>query len=139
MSQSSTGNFRVETQDGVTVVTPTCPQIVAEVRDDLYAVADGLSGPGPHRVVLSLKPIRQIQSAAIGILINFQKRVRDAGGALKIADLDPNILEVFKLTKMDQVLDLSRSTAEAVDAFHGRGKASGAGGGGWFGRLFGGK
>lgn len=134
-------NFRVERDDGVTVFTALGPQIVAEVKEELYGLAARLAeAPGPRHAVLDLGAVRQVNSAAIGILINFQKRVRDAGGALKVCQADPHVAEVFRLTKMDQVLDIHPSRSAAIASFRGpapAGPAPGGGGGSWFSRLFG--
>src|SRR5262245_57195940 len=149
MSQATPPNFTFEQVEGVTVVTAACPQIVADLRDEFYALAvrPADAPPGPWRVVLDLSGVRQINSAAIGILINFQKRVRDAGGTLKVCGIHPNVIDVFRLTKMDQILDLCPTRKDALDAYQGRGRPStptsaGTGersGGSWFSRIFGGK
>jgi anti-sigma B factor antagonist len=140
MSQETAKNFRVEDQGDVTVVTAVTNQIVAENRDDLYA-SIGRPGPGgaagPKYVVLNLENVPQIQSAAIAILINFQKKVREAGGVLKVCGVTPNVLDVFRLIKMDQVFDIVGTTGQAVASFHG--KAGSSGGGGWFSKFRGGK
>lgn len=134
MSQETPRSFRVEQADDVTIVTAAVPQIVAENREELYELArQPADGSGRKRVVLNLQNVPQIQSAAIAILINFQKRVREGGGALKICGVTPNVLAVFKLIKMDQVLDLAGTQQEAIDAFHGNGGA-----GSWFSKIMGG-
>jgi anti-anti-sigma factor len=142
MSTDTSPNVRVETVDGVTIVTPTVP-LSAEMRDELYQAAAGIAAAeAPRWVVLSLEPIRQINSAAIGILVNFQKRVREAGGLLKVADIAPNILDIFLLTKMDQVLDLAKTRQAAIAAFQGKTRSGSSGeesGGSWMSRIFGGK
>ena len=136
MSPAPPSNFRVETIDDVLVVTAVCHQIVAENRDELYAVAGRLAAAsGPKRMVLNLENVPQIQSPAIAILINFQKRVRQAGGTLKICAVTPNVMDVFRLIKMDQVLDLAGSQQEAIDALHGKGGAAPSGEGSWFSKF----
>lgn len=151
MSSTDKPVYRIDTIEGVSVITLPGPQFTGDARDELYALIPRLggTGTGPKRVMLNLANVRQIHSAAIAVLINFQKRVREAGGALKICQIDPHVYQVFLLTKMDQVLDLHKTQQEAIDAFHGRGGSRGktggsAGhgtdaGGGFFKRMFGSK
>jgi anti-anti-sigma factor len=144
MSHETGEHFQVTEDRGVAVVTVNSPQIDPEAKEELYAVAARVSaGAVPKEVVLSLRGVRQIQSQAIGILINFQKRVRDAGGALKVADAEKTLMDVFHLTKMTQVIDFCATRQDAVDAFHGKGRAkggvSGGEGGSWFSKIFGAK
>ena len=64
-----------EAGDGVTVVTIVDPDILAEGKGPLYGIVDRIAADqpgGPRRVVLSLKNVKAINSAAIGVLINLQ-------------------------------------------------------------------
>jgi anti-anti-sigma factor len=140
MPSDPSPHFAVESADGVTFITPTGPQIAADARDPLYAAADDLANsPPPRRVVLDLHHVKSLNSATIGVLINLQKRVRDAGGALKLCALDPFVMNVVQLTRMDQVLDVRGSRKDAVDSFHNKPSASAGASPSWVSRFFGGK
>ena len=137
-----------EAGDGVTVVTIVDPDILAEGKGPLYGIVDRIAADqpgGPRRVVLSLKNVKAINSAAIGVLINLQKRVRDARGSLRVCEIDPYVLNVFSLTKVDQLLHLCPTRMEAIASFdrpreaRRERPASGQRGGGWFSKIFGGK
>jgi anti-anti-sigma factor len=136
-----------EPGDGVTVVTVVDPQILSDGRGPLYGLVESLaSKPGPKRVVLSLKNVKAINSAAIGVLINFQKRVSDARGSLRICEIDPYVHNVFTLTRVDQLLRLCGTEEEAIVSFRQpetketpRPTAPPSSGGSWFSKIFGGK
>jgi anti-anti-sigma factor len=129
--------FRLEQTDGVLVVTALGAEISPEARDPLYAIGERLADAAePRRMVLSLAGVKTLNSATIGVLINFQKRVRDAGGSLKICRLDPYVRNIFRLTKMDLLFDLHDTEQDAIAAF--RVKARGPSPS-WVSRFFGGK
>jgi anti-sigma B factor antagonist len=138
MPQDSSEHFLVEQSEGVMVVTPTDPRLLTDQKDSLYALVDRMAGvPAPKKVVLSLAGVHMLDSAGIGILINFQRRVTKAGGVLKVCDLDPNVLQVIRLTRIDQVLEIHGTRAEALASFHSRRGEEGEKGS-WFTKFFGG-
>ena len=94
--------------------------------------------------MLSLKNVKAINSAAIGVLINLQKRVRDVRGLLRVCEIDPYVLNVLTLTKVDQLLHLCTTQQEAIASFdrprEARTERPAAGKQvGWFSKIFGGK
>ncbi|MFO0910818.1 MAG: STAS domain-containing protein [Isosphaeraceae bacterium] len=148
MSNDSATHYAVESVEGVSILTIKGNQIAPETRDALYEFCDRLTQtPEPRFVALDLSNVRVLNSSAIGILINFQKRLRDVRASLKLCSIDPFVLDLFRLTKMDQVIDIRRDRHDAVDAFHAKTRpaASASGSGdsgekkGWIGKLFGGK
>jgi anti-anti-sigma factor len=139
MSSDAPSPYRVEQVNGVTVIHVSVPQITPEMKDDLYALAARLvDSPPPRRVVLDMASVRILNSSAIGILINFQKRVRDAVGALKLCNLDPYVHDLFRLTRMDQVLDIQPTLNDALAAHQGKPRPGQPGKSRpWYARLFG--
>ena len=142
MSNDATPELLAEWTDGVAVVRVGKNQVSHDTRDALYAFVDELARTGgPHKVILDLSGVKVLNSSAIGVLINFQKRVRDVRGALKICCVDPFVLDLFRLTKMDQVLDLADSRDDAIAAYQGKARPVAPEGGkaGLFSRFFGAK
>ena len=138
MTQRSEGYFRQELIDGVMTVVILDSEIIPESKEELFAIADRLSESGATKwVVLNLANVQTIRSAAIGILIHFQKRVRDAGGTLKICRVHPDILRIFELTRTDQVFDIEERQRDAIEVFHGRSRPRRDGQRSWFSRLIG--
>jgi anti-sigma B factor antagonist len=68
-------------------------------------------------VLLNLGRVEFISSAALNRLVNFQKRVQDAGGHCKLCCLRPGIEEIFVTTRFNQLFDIRRSEAEALAAY----------------------
>ena len=109
-------------------------KIEADAKAALYALADGEAGPTlSNQVVLSLVNVRTFKSLMMATLITFQKKIKDRGGRLKICSIDPDVLRLFRLTRMDQILDLCKDEQDATDSFAGSSSP------GWFSRLFGSK
>lgn len=126
-------HFRIHQVDGITILTVLDAEIAPEAKGPLYAAAEELAGvPEPRHLVLNLEKLRRIDSMTIAVLITFQKKVRESGGAVRVCVADPHVLGVFRATKLDQLLDLRTSEGDAVAAFQGKGRS-------WASRIFGSK
>jgi anti-sigma B factor antagonist len=56
-------------------------------------------------------------SAALNKLISLNSKVKGAAGRLKLCTLRSEILEVFKLTRLDRVFDIRKTEEDALAAF----------------------
>ncbi|MEO8209407.1 MAG: STAS domain-containing protein [bacterium] len=57
-----------------------------------------------------LSALKSINSSGLGILISGLKNVKKSGGSLKIINANEKILNIFKLTKLDNVFEFETST-----------------------------
>jgi anti-anti-sigma factor len=108
--------FQVRRDQGCTIVTASGPEIKLASKDELYALAQG-GELESRQVVLNLEHVVNFESAILGVLIQFQQKVEKAGGKLKVVCPDPNILLMFRITKVDRVLALHEGEQLAIDAF----------------------
>ena len=69
------------------------------------------------KFVLDFKGVDYLSSAALGMLISLQKKIATKGGKLKLAGIKPSIMEVFHITKLDEVFDIYRNELGAIEAF----------------------
>ena len=88
---------------------------------DLYTVPrldEGLRGvtavPG-SRVVVNLTGVAYVDSTALKVLTDNQKRVRQYGGEIVLVASQPTIVKIFKITGLDAVLPTVATEGEAVE------------------------
>lgn len=94
---------------------------VVEVRGDLdMATApqlhEGLQrlvDAGDRQVVVDLSAVGFMDSSALGALVVVFKSLRDVGGRLCLAAVQPAVLTVLKITSVDRVIDLYDSAQAA--------------------------
>jgi anti-anti-sigma factor len=84
-------------------IKPTGTILGSEDLDTL--IAKLLEKPGV-RLVLDLSHVRYVSSDALAKLINFKKKLVGVKGELKIENLQPDLLEVFRITRLDQVFGI---------------------------------
>ncbi|MCE5276625.1 MAG: STAS domain-containing protein [Planctomycetaceae bacterium] len=107
------------TKDGdVTVVVLTDRKILDEVNimqigEQLNALAVAATTP---RMVLDFVNVAHMSSSALGVLITLNKRVRERKGELRLCNIQPAIYEIFVITRLNEIFQISASRQEAVDS-----------------------
>jgi anti-sigma B factor antagonist len=107
-------HFEVEDVGDVTVVRFMDRKILDEptmqaVREPLFQLVDQL---GRRKVLIDFRHVEYLSSAFLGTLITLNKKIHEAGGQLALSNLDPQLQEVFQLTRLDKLLKIRRPTDE---------------------------
>jgi anti-anti-sigma factor len=108
---------RGQLQDGITLVTlrgsvhtgPDCRRVEAEVEDLLQGKQT--------RVIFDFAGVTHIDSAAIGVIVRCFTRLKNAGGALRLAACNGMVVSSLKMTKVDKVIDIFPTSAAAAENF----------------------
>jgi anti-anti-sigma factor len=112
--------FTVEEIGSHVVVTFTTdaltnPVEVERIGHKLYLLAD----ENRHRVaegcrlVLDFQTVRYFASQAVGILLTLNKKL-GRGPAFTLCGLGPHLTQLLRITRLDQVLTIAPTRAEAV-------------------------
>ena len=70
-----------------------------------------------RKLVLNFQSVEFLSSAALNKLIILDKKTKGINGKLKLCSLKPEILEVFVITRLNQLFDIVADEAAAVDSF----------------------
>ncbi|MEO8479797.1 MAG: STAS domain-containing protein [Gemmatimonadota bacterium] len=100
----------------VTVVTVEGQLIVANRQELKQALADALEA-GARKFVVDFGPTAYIDSSGLGALVSVNKKVREAGGELRLAGLNEDLRSLFELTKLDTLFAISNTAPEALEGF----------------------
>jgi anti-sigma B factor antagonist len=87
---------------------------IQQIGDEIGTIID--SKPTP-KLLVSFANVDHLSSAALGALITVGKRVKDRGGQLRLTNIDPQIYEVFKITKLDKLFQIHDSVDSAMATF----------------------
>jgi len=72
--------------------------------------------PG-QRIVLSFLGVANLTSMVLGKLIQVHKRLAESGGEIRLADIHPQIFEVFRITRLDKLFRVYNHEREALASF----------------------
>jgi anti-anti-sigma factor len=75
-----------------------------------------------HKLFLfDLEGISWVDSTGIGALVSAFESVRRVGGTARFAGLNDRLQRIMEITKLDRVLEISTTRAEALESFGGAG------------------
>ena len=86
--------------------------------EDIRVTLDALIDEGDRpKMVLDFCNVDHLSSAALGMLINTNNRVREKNGMLRLTNIKPQIFEVFVITKLNKLFKITATRAEALASF----------------------
>jgi anti-sigma B factor antagonist len=115
------GNRRLDIEDvnGVTIARFTDKKILDEsniqiIGNQLFNLVDE-----DHRqkIILDFTNVEYLSSAALGKLITMDKKVKAAGGKLRLCSIRSDIKEVFKITRLDKLFQILDNRDKAIEGF----------------------
>ena len=69
------------------------------------------------KVLISFENVDHLSSAALGTLITINNKIRGKDGQLRLANIDPQIYEVFVITKLNKLFQIHDSAEQALASF----------------------
>ena len=89
---------------------------ITEIGDELTQLVNSVDG---IKLLLSFKNVEHLSSAALGVLITLNRKVAEKNGQLRLADISPQIFEVFKITRLNKLFTIFPTTQDALASFEG--------------------
>jgi anti-sigma B factor antagonist len=87
---------------------------IQAIGEEISSIID--SQPKP-KLLISFANVDHLSSAALGTMITINNRIRNAGGQLRLADIDPQIYEVFVITKLNKLFEIHETSGDALKSF----------------------
>lgn len=119
MEQPST-HLRIKKADRVSIIEFADRKIleelsIQEISDELNELVEAEPG---IRILLNFKNVDHLSSAALGMLIKLNGKIKDQSGLLKLSDINRQIFEVFKITRLNKVFDIHDTADQALAGFN---------------------
>ena len=92
-------------------------KLAGEASDTLADRIDDLIDAGRTRLILNLRGVAFIDSAALGGLLSKRVAVMNAGGQLRLLNLTERIWDLMVTTKLELVFDTYSSEEDALEDF----------------------
>jgi anti-sigma B factor antagonist len=89
-------------------------QNIQMIGDDLFRLVDEL---GRRKVLLNFGNVEFMSSAALGKLITLHRKLQAVQGKLVLCKIAKDILDVFKITKLDKILTITTDEQSGLQSF----------------------
>lgn len=87
---------------------------IQQIGEEIARLIDSSAVP---KLLISFENVEHLSSAALGTLITVNNRVRQKDGQLRLANISPQIYEVFAITKLNKLFQIHKTTDEARKNF----------------------
>ena len=119
MAEANSGSLMVQKIGDVHIIefmeTNILDQIIIErIKEQILGV---IENSGLPKILISFENDKHISSAMLGTLMAVNKAVKAADGELRLCSIDKNLMEVFKLTRLDKVLKIFKNPQAAMAKF----------------------
>ena len=113
-------------KDGILTVVFDDARILDETKLEELGreLMEMLNKTTEERVILDFRNVKFMSSSMLGKLVQVHKKAGEFKVKLKLCSIDPEIRQVFKITKLDKLFDIEADEAAARAAFMKKG---------WFG------
>ena len=103
--------------DGGVYVIQVEGQLIVGNRQELKELVREALEAGERKFVVDFTDTGYIDSSGLGALVSISKKVREAGGDLRLAGLNEDLRSLFELTKLDTLFAIADTRAQALAAF----------------------
>lgn len=88
--------------------------VIQEWGDQLLAL---VADPTSRKILVNFERVLFMSSSALRALITLNKKVKEASATLFLCSIDDNIMEAFRITRLDTVFTIKRDEDEGVRSF----------------------
>jgi len=103
--------------DDLMIITLKGKLILQEETAQLHDCIKSVLDRDIKKIVMNLKNLSRISSLGIGAVLRALTVVRDSGGDLRLAGLDPNVKNIFEITKLIGVIQIFDQNDQAISSF----------------------
>jgi len=87
---------------------------INEIGLTLGSIIDEAANP---KLLLDFANVDHLSSAALGMLINVNQKIKGKNGQLRMTNIKPQIFEVFVITKLNKLFRILPTRADALASF----------------------
>ena len=100
-----------------TVVTPRGRLTMVSAKSFRETVTAEITRGAGDIVVVDLSQTEFVDSSGLGALVSISKRIREAGGELRLSGLNEDLRSLFELTKLDTLFAIADTPQQALGSF----------------------
>jgi anti-sigma B factor antagonist len=109
--------FHTRQDDNGVIVVRVEGQLIVGNRQELKDLIGKAIDAGDRKFLIDFAGAGYIDSSGLGALVALSRRVRDAGGELRLSGLNEDLRSLFELTKLDTLFAIADTPEQALTNF----------------------
>jgi anti-anti-sigma factor len=110
-------NVRSEQSGDVVVIHAGPARLIHPSLSEFSTLVTGEIARGARKIVIDLRSVEYLDSAAIGCLMDLYRRATAADATVKLAGLQRRVETMLTLTGANQFMEIHPDAAAAVESF----------------------
>ncbi len=86
-------------------------QQIDSIREELFHMVDKKAC---RRMILDMSKVRQLSSAALGVLIPVNENIKKIKGKLVLIGTQPEVRKIFKITRLEKLFIFKETEKDAL-------------------------
>jgi len=92
-------------------------QLIVGNRQELKDLVQTALDQGERRLLIDFSRTGYIDSSGLGALVSISRKIREAGGELRLSGLNEDLRSLFELTKLDTLFAIAETPQQALASF----------------------
>lgn len=119
MSAPVESRLRIRQQNDISVVEFVDRNIldeanIAQISQEVETIINQNTTP---KILMSFANVDHLSSAALGALITIYNKIKAKDGQLRLSNINEQIIEVFRITRLDRLFQIHDDSQEALESF----------------------
>jgi anti-sigma B factor antagonist len=110
-------SFTLRKDESGVVVVGVDGQLIVGNRHELKQKILEAVESGERKLLVDFSSTGYIDSSGLGVLVSLAKKLREEGGEMRLASLNPDLRTLFELTKLDTLFSINDSLDDALSSF----------------------
>jgi len=87
---------------------------IQAISDEVSEIIEQAATP---QLLINFANVDHLSSAALGALITINNKINEKNGKLRLANIDPQIYEVFVITRLNKLFSIHETLNDAMEQF----------------------
>jgi anti-sigma B factor antagonist len=104
--------------DGVAILALKGKLLGGSETDELHGKLRQLQQRDVNKIILDLRQVKRLNSSGLAALMVAKASLRNAGGDLKLVNVEGEVQNLFMITKLITIFETFSSVDRALKSFH---------------------
>lgn len=108
-------DFKIDTRDTFSVVTPVCEEITVNLADELRVSLEKMRQSGSHNFIIDMAECMSVAPEAVDAMLDMHEECYSIGSSLVFTGVRSKVLAVLREREADMQLNIAPKMVEAID------------------------